>query len=464
MQLDNVATVRKTVLFVAVDSQGHINSLRGAANYLRRRGHRTVFLFHDPIDSGLLKEGHEVYDCTSEQLVPSDVVEARKINKFDRVFGQLEEQLKNPTADNQCEWLKSTFDFFTEAMKRKEPLFKRKLELIKPDVLIVDQYHVQPAIQSCGKPWALVFSMAPLTLHPRQHNLPPALLGLPTNYMQIEDVALRNEYHSMAARGHQIKEETSSNWRQYLADEHGLSPNPNSVIDESPYLNLYMCPKELDYEQPLANWLQCDSILRSNCQIDDIDTSAAHKQLDSKPTFEIPAELRDKPGKLIFLSMGTLACSNVTLMKRLVEILSKSPHRFIVSRGPYWNKYELAANMWGQAHVDQLAILPNIDLIITHGGNNTITECFYYGVPGFIVCPAFGDQKDNAQRIEECKLGRRLNPFSCSEGDFLRAIEEILSDESIRARMSAIRDRMQKPESKFKALRLFRDFVEQNTC
>ena len=53
-------------------------------------------------------------------------------------------------------------------------------------------------------------------------------------------------------------------------------------------------------------------------------------------------------GALVYLSLGSLGSADVELMQRLVDVLSRAPHRFIVSKGPQHDEFELADNMWGE--------------------------------------------------------------------------------------------------------------------
>ena len=115
-------------------------------------------------------------------------------------------------------------------------------------------------------------------------------------------------------------------------------------------------------------------------------------------------------------------------MRRLVDVLSRAPHRFIVSKGPQHDEYELAENMWGAEFVPQPAILPLVDLVITHGGNNTTTECFHFGKP-MLALPLFWDQYDNAQRVDETGFGVRLATYDFEDAELLGAIDRLLADD-----------------------------------
>jgi len=98
--------------------------------------------------------------------------------------------------------------------------------------------------------------------------------------------------------------------------------------------------------------------------------------------------------------------------------------------------------MWGGAFVPQPSIIPLVDVVINHGGNNTVTECFNFGKP-MIVLPLFWDQYDNAQRIGELGFGVRLATYTFDETELLTAIDRIAADEALHARLSAISRRLQ---------------------
>ena len=92
--------------------------------------------------------------------------------------------------------------------------------------------------------------------------------------------------------------------------------------------------------------------------------------------------------------------------------------------------------------VPQVKVLPKVDLVITHGGNNTVIESFYFGKP-MIVMPLYVDQFDNAQRVHEKGFGIRLNAHRCTKDQLANAINKLIFDEELALKMKKISDRMQ---------------------
>ena len=98
--------------------------------------------------------------------------------------------------------------------------------------------------------------------------------------------------------------------------------------------------------------------------------------------------------------------------------------------------------MWGAEFLPQPALLPRADVVITHGGNNTTTECFHFGKP-MIALPLFWDQYDNAQRIDETGFGTRLSTYGFEDEELLGAIDRLATDAALQARLDAVATRMQ---------------------
>jgi UDP:flavonoid glycosyltransferase YjiC (YdhE family) len=92
--------------------------------------------------------------------------------------------------------------------------------------------------------------------------------------------------------------------------------------------------------------------------------------------------------------------------------------------------------MIGAEFLPQTKIIPLVDLVITHGGNNTTTEAMHFGKP-MIVLPLFWDQYDNAQRVDERGYGVRLDTYGFSDADLFGAIDRLLADKELRDRIEA---------------------------
>ena len=116
----------------------------------------------------------------------------------------------------------------------------------------------------------------------------------------------------------------------------------------------------------------------------------------------------------------------------------------------------------GREFLPQPAILPQVDLVVTHGGNNTTTECFHFGKP-MVALPIFWDQHDNAQRVHETGFGVRLPTYDFDGPDLLGAIDRLLADGDLRSRLGAVSTRVQASPGTVKAADLLERLARDGT-
>ena len=107
---------------------------------------------------------------------------------------------------------------------------------------------------------------------------------------------------------------------------------------------------------------------------------------------------RPEDSGLIYLSLGSLGSADVGLMQRLIDVLGTTRHRVIVSMGPRADELRLADNMTGAATLPQTTLMPQVDLVITHGGNNTTTEAMHFGKPMVAAAALLGPVRQRPAR------------------------------------------------------------------
>ena len=141
-------------------------------------------------------------------------------------------------------------------------------------------------------------------------------------------------------------------------------------------------------------------------------------------------------------------------MKRLISALAKSSYRVLVNVGDYKDSYdEIPDNILIDSWYPQPSVIPQCDLVIHHGGNNSFTECLYFGVPA-IIMPYVWDGQDNATRVDETKHGIKMHRSNWEEQDLLNKIEETINDSEISQNLGKSAKLMQSDDGTVKAASL----------
>jgi MGT family glycosyltransferase len=412
-------TDARTIVFFPESAYGPTNNCVGIGNVLRDRGHRVVFVLEESFTGTMEPRGFEERIMRLNPPPTEPEVPGQFWIDFIRDTAPV---FRKPTIEQLGGFIAPTWQALIDGAKYVDPRLTEIIDEVQPDVFVEDNVVAFPAITASGRPWVRVVSCNPMEM--KDPRIAPFSSGYP-----VADRSGWGEFLEEVRRTH------GEMWADFDAfcREHGepgltygeLGPE---FIAESPWLNLYSYPAEADYERerPLGpTWHRLDSTVRAPEQ-----------------TWELPEAIKGGDGALIYLSLGSLGSADVELMQRLVDVLATTRHRVIVSKGPLADQIRLHENQVGEGFLPQPAILPQVDLVITHGGNNTVTEAFHHGKP-MIVLPLFWDQVDNAQRVDETGFGRRLSTYGFEDAELTGAVDELLADDGLAQRLSAMSRRIQ---------------------
>jgi MGT family glycosyltransferase len=424
-----------TVLFLPESAYGPTGNCIGIGNVLLQKGHQVVFAAESSWNGKLEPLGfvEDLVDLAPPPEAPT--ADEQDAGAFWKEFiKQTSPEFRKPTVDQLETFIAPTYQALIDGAMYCEPHLIDIIERHQPDVLVEDNVVLFPALTTSGAPFVRIVSCNPLEV--KGPGVAPTFSGLPGDD-DSEWASFRAEYE----RTHR------SMWTAFneFVVKAGADPLPDlDFMPESTHANLYLFPQEADYvdRRPLgATWHRIDSSVRST---DD--------------PFELPAELADRPvgSRLVYLSLGSLGSADVDLMKRLVDVLGRTRHRYIVSKGPQHAEYRLADNMWGREFLPQTSLMPLVDLVITHGGNNTTTEALHFGKP-MVLLPLFWDQYDNAQRMDELGFGRRLRTYEFTDAELIDAVDGLLSDQGLAARLTRVGESIRARLGKERAA----DIIEQ---
>lgn len=406
---DGGAKARPLVALFPEASFGAALNCVGIAQALRARGARPVFICHAGFSGVFAEYGFQEYhlpeaDGTGERTW-QDFVE-RHLPHFDlSPLDQLET------------YVAPTWEAIVDTAVRAEEPLRLLLARLKPDVTVIDNVVMFPAVATHGRPWVRVVSCAETELPDAA--VPPYLSGLPADAAE-ERAVFEERYRAAVRPAHQRL--------NALRAEAGLPPLPEGeFLEPSPALNLLLTPSIVRRQRarPLdpARFVYLEGCVRS------------------EGPYEAPA-FPSGGGPLVYVSFGSLGAMDTALMERMLGVFAGLPARFLVNAGSLRDAYRAVPdNVHLEAWYPQPSVVGKADLFIHHGGNNSFCEALYFGVPS-LVMPYCWDGHDNALRAEETGTGRRLHRSGWSPQTLRGAILDLLSDEAMRARLKENAGRM----------------------
>ncbi len=144
--------------------------------------------------------------------------------------------------------------------------------------------------------------------------------------------------------------------------------------------------------------------------------------------------------KLVYISMGTVNNDMLQLYKNCIAAFKDTEYQVIMSVGKLVDIEsfgELPENISVHTHVDQIAVLSQADVFLSHCGMNSVNESLYYEVP-LVMYPQTSEQGGVANRVLQLGAGRILGKINSSA--ILEAVKEVLENPAYKENVIRISD------------------------
>jgi MGT family glycosyltransferase len=406
-----------------------LNSV-GIGQALEKLGHKVVFL-SDPgfldVYKGYGFEAHPVN--LSEPLPPEEMA------KFwvDFINGHIPNFRKSPyeQIDN---YVRDCWSMIVETAKWAEKDLPGVLASVRPDVVCVDNVILFPAIKRYsrehGKPWIRIISCSENEIE--DPDIPPHLSGCGAGDRRGH-ARYRRRFKEVIAPIH-------ASFNEFL-DSVGEKRYPlGQFFEASPHMNLLIYPSAVKFKRrrrlPLSRFQYLEGCVRKEAP------------------YTVPQFRAHEDEPLLYVSFGSLGAGDTALLKRLIAALGRMPVRALVNVGDYLDQYtDVPPNVIVDRWFPQPSVIPQVDAVIHHGGNNSFTECLYFGKPALIL-PYVWDGHDNATRVQETGHGFKLDRYTWTDDELRDRITRMLTDRGMKARLKRTSRTMRSRHGPTKAARV----------
>ena len=410
---------QKTIAFFPEAAFGPALNSVGIAQACENLGHKAVFL----TDLGM-SGVYEGYGFDEHTVNMSEPMEPEAMAGYwqDFINGHIK-NFDKPPCEQIDNYVRDCWEAIVDTSKWAEKDLPAILGKIGPDLICVDNVILFPAIKRYsrerGCPWVRVISCSENEIE--DPDIPPHLSGCGEH-----DKAGMERYRK---RFNEVIKPIHDDFNAFLATCGEEPYLLGQFCEVSPFLNLLLYPEPVKFKRakPLDPSRFC---YLQGCVRRDKDYVV--------PKFE---EHNDKP--LIYVSFGSLGSGDTATLKRIIKDLGRQPLRALVNVGDYLDAYSsVPGNVQLGGWFPQPSVISQVDAVIHHGGNNSFTECLYYGKPA-IVMPYVWDGHDNATRVDETGHGIKMHRNDWSGDDLAGNIRRLLSDRAMHAKLEAASAHMQ---------------------
>ncbi|MFG3529738.1 macrolide family glycosyltransferase [Streptomyces sp. NPDC047917] len=147
-------------------------------------------------------------------------------------------------------------------------------------------------------------------------------------------------------------------------------------------------------------------------------------------------------GKVLLVSLGSAFTKQPEFYRRCLAAYGDLPGWHVVLQiGKYTDPAELGdipSNVEVHSWVPQLAILGQADAFVTHAGMGGSSEGLFTGVP-MIAVPQAADQFNNADRLVELGVARRIDTEQATAEALRTALTELVADPEVARRSALLR-------------------------
>ncbi len=409
------------ILFINQPSVGHLNTLLNIALQMKEDGHECSFLI-----PGIENTNSKISIIQTAALIPGIVKKAGlavDIINPPLVSAVLSFFLPFLSGYNE---LMLAMELASTGVEQYTKSVLKYIEKNKPDMLVVDFSFFAGYLASevMNIPCAIIYHSG---LPFKGELIPPFGSGLPIgkNAQTLRNTFFRREQFMLSRLDKRIAKVRSK-------------------------FGLVSSEKEMLYT-PYSKWL---NLLTSAEVIEAPRDSLTDTTYFIGPCFakrkgnlnNFPFDQLHKDKYKIYVSLGTVFNNKPNVFRKIMSALNYPEYQVIVSAGGAFDKLMQGSNPNNAMifpSVPQVDLLPHIDLVIGHGGNNTTNETLAAGKP-LIIMPVGGEQGDNASRIEYLGAGLRVDINNFDERELKNKVDKIRTTQDFKNRVLELKEALGK--------------------